>query len=158
MPGTHLRVEMVGPEFSALVRQLTLDAFIEYKDVLEPPTGVLSETLAEVQQSIAEHGAAVAWIGETAVGSARFEVNPDHFYVGRLAVLPAYRRLGVAAALMEIAEIRARELGLPAIQVEVRSALPRNITFFKRLGFVHLETKPHPRSPTATSELLAKLV
>ena len=154
----RLRVELVGPEAAALVYQLTLDAFIEYRDVLDPPTGVLAERVADVERALSEHEAAVAWIGETAVGSVRLEAKVDHLYVGRLAVLPAYRRNEVAAELMVFAEERAIALGLPAVQVEVRTALPGNIAFFKKLGFVHAATNPHPRQPSATSEVLAKAV
>ena len=154
----RFRVELVGAEAAALVYQLTLDAFSEYKDVLDPPTGVLAERVADAERALAEHEAEVAWIGETAVGSGRLEAKADHLYVVRLAVLPAYRRNGVAAGLMAFAEERAIALGLPAVQVEVRTALPGNIAFFKKLGFVHVATNPHPRKPSATSEVLVKAV
>jgi ribosomal protein S18 acetylase RimI-like enzyme len=152
------RIALVGSESAALVHQLTLDAFIEYKGVLEPPTGVLEETVADVERAMSEQEVAIAWVEKAAVGAVRFTIEPDYLYAGRLAVLPAFRRMGIAAELMAFADDRARAHELTAVRVEVRSALPGNIAFFQRLGFIHLETRPHPRLPSATSEVLAKPV
>jgi GNAT superfamily N-acetyltransferase len=149
---------LAGPDRAELVYKLTNESFAEYRDVLQPPTGVLSETLDEVKAAIAVHGAGVAWIGDRAVGSVRFERTPAYLYVGRLSVLPAHRRMGVASALMEFAEAHARAVGLPAVKVEVRTVLTGNIAFFKGLGYIHTETNPHPRMPSATSETLVKIL
>jgi ribosomal protein S18 acetylase RimI-like enzyme len=152
------RIELVGPESAALVHALMTAAFAEYRGRLEPPTGALGESVEDVARAIAAGGAVMIWLGETAAGAMRFSVEPDHLYVGRLAVLPAYRRLGLAARLMTAAEAQAIARSLPEVRVEVRSALPANVAFFERIGFTQREIRPHPRHPTATSVLMAKPV
>lgn len=153
-----LRVAWVGPEDAALVHRLMVAAFAEYDGVLDPPTGALAESVADVARAIAAGVAAVAWVGAEPAGTVRAHVEPGHLYVGRLAVLPAFRRNGVAAALMAAAEAEAAARGLPEVRGEVRTALPGNVAFFARRGYAHRETRPHPRHPSATSELLAKRV
>ena len=39
-------------------------------------------------------GAVLAFVGDEAIASARFKSIPDGLYVGRVAVLPGYRRRG----------------------------------------------------------------
>lgn len=151
-----IRVSRVGSSQAQLVFDLTLKAFGEYRDVLDPPTGVLFETVADVQKSIDAEAAAIAWIGDRAVGAVRWEARPGYLYAGRLAVLPEARGAGVGAALMAFVEDRARMLGLSEVQVGVRSALPGNIAFFHRLGYTQIRIDPHPRNSMATSVTLAK--
>lgn len=158
MAAERVRVEVVGPESAELVHRLMIEAFEEYRDVLQPPTGALLESVEDVTRGIATGGAAVAWLGETTAGAVRFDMEPDHLYVGRLAVPPAYRGRGVASALMAHADERAAAHGLPVVRVEVRSALPGNIALFKRLGFIHVETRPHPRMPSVTTVTLEKSI
>ncbi len=158
MEHAMVRVEPVGGEHVHLIHRLTQAAFAEFRGALDPPSGAEAETPAVVAADIAAGGAAVAWIGQEPVAAVRVARQPDHLYVGRLAVLPSHRGRGVARALMAFAEAHAASLGLPEVRVEVRSALPGNVAFFRRCGFAVVEERPHHRSPTATTVVLAKPV
>ena len=156
MGGEIVRLTVVDGDEAALVRRLMLAAFEEFRGTLEPPSSALDETVEETRRAIDAGGAAVAWVGEEAVGSARFLSREKYLYVGRLAVLPAFRGRGIAAALMGLMEEQARLRGLPEVRVEVRLSLPGNVAFFRRLGFRTVSEQPHPRGPAYWTVVLGK--
>lgn len=158
MPAPALRLTPATSADAALVRQIMLDAFEEFRGTLEPPSSALDETLEDTRRAIDAGGAVIAWLGDTAVGSARYLPRPDYLYVGRLAVLPAHRGRGVAAALMTAMAEQARALNLPEVRVEVRLSLPGNVAFFRRLGFQTVSEQPHPRGPAYWTIILGKPV
>lgn len=153
-----VRVALAGEDEAPLVYAIMMAAFEEFRGNLEPPSSAHDETIAHVRRAMASGGAVLAWDEGTAVGSARFQPRPDHLYVGRLAVLPASRGRGVAAALMAFLADHARRLGLPEVRVEVRQSLPGNVAFFRRLGFQTVSEQPHPRGPAYWTVVLGRRV
>ncbi len=105
---------------AALVHRLMWEAFAEYDGVLEPPTGALAESVADVEAAIDAGGAVLVRQGEVPVASARFQPETDHLYIGRVSVPPAYRGNGLARAVMVFLEELGRRLGLPEARVGVR--------------------------------------
>jgi ribosomal protein S18 acetylase RimI-like enzyme len=156
MSDTVVRLTTANADHAPLVRQIMLDAFAEFRGTLEPPSSALDETLDDTRRAIDAGGAALAWLGDQAVGSVRYLPRPGYLYVGRLAVLPAHRGRGIAAALMNAMEEQARALGLPEIRVEVRLSLPGNVALFRRLGFQTISEQPHPRGPAYWTIILGK--
>ena len=71
----------------------------------------------------------LAWVAGQAVGIAR--LTPDAF-IGRMAVLPEWRRRGVGRALLEAALARARARGLPAVSLHAQT---HAVGFYARAGF-----------------------
>jgi ribosomal protein S18 acetylase RimI-like enzyme len=138
-----------------LVFRLAVAAFEEFRATLVPPPGILAETVEDVAAYIQRGGAVIAWDGDVAVGSARFHREPDHLYVGRVAVPPEFRRRGIASELMRFLETHARSLGLPETRVEVRMALPSNIALYESLGYLPISYQPHPRVPSAVTVKMA---
>jgi amino-acid N-acetyltransferase len=67
------------------------------------------------------------------------EMSPTLVEVRSLAVLPAYRSLGVGGLLVAALVERARERGIPTV-----FALTRAVPFFERLGFVVTATERFP--------------
>ncbi|MBV9898661.1 MAG: GNAT family N-acetyltransferase [Chloroflexi bacterium] len=119
------------------------EAFAEYDGKLPQPSGALRETVEDVRRAMAEGGAALAFIGETGVGSARYLLEADALYVGRVAVLPGYRRRGIASALMAFMEQHAREMGLTRVHIGVRESLPSNLALYESLGYERVNVEPH---------------
>jgi ribosomal protein S18 acetylase RimI-like enzyme len=119
----------------SLLLSLVHAAFEEYRPLLNPPSGAHRETLETIGKKLAEGGAFIAWNGETALGCVLIEYKEDALYLGRLAVLPQYRRLGVARLLIDAVENQARESSLYIVTLSVRVQLPRNRAFFERLGY-----------------------
>ena len=85
------------------------------------------------------------------VASIFCAMNGDALYVGRLAVAPAYRRRGVASALVDAAKAEARRLGAKRITLGARIALPGNVALFRRHGFMIVRETCHPGFTTPTS-------
>ena len=82
----------------------------------------------------------VAEVDGVVVGiGSLLEMSPTLVEVRSLAVLPAYRSLGVGGLLVQGLVERARERGIPTV-----FALTRAVPFFERLGFVVTTTERFP--------------
>jgi GNAT superfamily N-acetyltransferase len=110
-------------------------AFAEYDRCLTPPSGVHTESIESLTAKLARGGGAFAWHGDRAVGSVLFEPRAEALYLGRMAVLPAYRRQGIGARLVAYVEEQALARGLKQITLGVRLQLPENTAFYTRLGY-----------------------
>src|SRR5437588_12556703 len=128
-----VRITRARVEDAPLVQRLMREAFAEYAARLQPPSGSLSETVEDVTGFLERGGAVIAWIGTDAAGTARFEATDDWLYVGRVSVLPAYRRRGIASAMMAAVEAEAIARGLPDVRVGVRMSLPSNLALYRKL-------------------------
>lgn len=70
-------------------------------------------------------------------------------YFGTFAVSPALQGGGVGSALLSAAEQRARELGLPAVEMTVLSVREELIAYYERRGYSRTgETRPFPYGTT----------
>lgn len=153
-----LRIVPAGVADAALVHRIMQAAFAEYRGVLDPPSGVLDESVADVARAIEQGGALLAWDGDTPVGATRYEPRPDCLYVGRVAVLPEHRRTGIATALMRRMIDVARGLGLPAIRVGVRDSLPSHVRLYESFGFVVDLVEQHPRGADKTVRMIQPML
>lgn len=136
-PSASVSIVEATPDDALLVHDLTLAAYEEYRETLVPPSGVFEDSVDDVRGEIEAGGAVIArWNGVPA-GCARYEVAPDgsHLYVGRVAVVPAYRRRGIAGAMMGWCERFAADRGLPEVQLGARLNLPGNIALYTHLGY-----------------------
>lgn len=64
-------------------------------------------------------------------------------YVGKVAVVEGQRGRGLAGHLIDLAEERARDVGLPALELSVRVELTENRATFERLGFAVIAQRSH---------------
>jgi ribosomal protein S18 acetylase RimI-like enzyme len=151
-----LQITLATPDQAALVHQIMQDAFAEYIGVLQPPSGTHAETVEDVRRAMSAGGAILAWEDDTAIGSARYNRKPDHFYIGRVAVLPAYRGKGIASAMMAYLEGMARDAGVERVQIGVRMALPQNLALYQWLGYEIISIAPHEKAPQTMVATLAK--
>ncbi len=145
--GDRMRLVATTVGDAALVHRLTQEAFAEYFGVMPVPSSVHGETLAEVEAWLAKDGGVLAWEGNEAVGAARYKLEPEYLYVGRVAVLPAYRGKGIAVALMRYLEELAPRLGRSQVCLGTRESMPGNIAFYQKLGYQILNVTPHERGP-----------
>ena len=77
--------------------------------------------------------------------------QPDHLYIGKLAVAAQARSQGLARQLIELAETRARALGLPRLRLQTRVELVENHATFTRMGFVQTGETAHEGYDRPTS-------
>ena len=82
--------------------------------------------------------------------------RPDHFYLGKLAVLPACQGRGVGRRLLEAAERHAVRAGKPVIELQTRVELTANHRAFRALGFVETGRTAHPGYDRPTSVTMRK--
>jgi len=153
-----MRITLAGPDDATLVHGIMLAAFAEYRGVLDPPSSAHAETVTDVVHALAAGGGALAWLGAEAVGSARYGRQPDHLYIGRIPVLPAYRGRGIGGALVTFLEGQARILGFSEVRLETRTILRRNLALYERLGYQIREIVPHPRNPAFSFARLGKVL
>lgn len=153
----EVRITVATPDDAPLVHRIMRESFAEYENVLIPPSGANHETVEDVQAAMQQGGAVLAWIGDVPVASARFKIEPDDFYVGRVAVLPAYRQRGIGAAIMRYMEQVARDHHRDVIRVNVRMSLPSNLTFYQRLGYQTVEVVNHPKGPDRFAVMVKRL-
>jgi ribosomal protein S18 acetylase RimI-like enzyme len=134
-------------EDAPAILSITRAAFEEFRDHLDPPSGALKETLDSLLESAfqPDHGVTLALVAGQPIGALRWSIQPQraYLYIGRVAVLPAYRRQGIASALMRWADEHARALRLPAVQFGVRLQAPQNIRFYQHLGYQISEYSQH---------------
>jgi ribosomal protein S18 acetylase RimI-like enzyme len=118
---------------------------------IDPPSSVLKETAADFATRLRDEAAFVAEADGALIGSVFCTGDDDALYIGRLAVAPAWRRRGVASALVEAAKGEARRRGARRITLGARIALPGNVALFQRHGFAVVAQTCHPGFTSPTS-------
>ena len=157
LPPVSALVRLARPDEAPIVHAITQHAFGEYRGVLPVESGALAETLADVEAVFTRGGAVLAIVDEQPVGAARFELETDALYVGRVAVLPSHRRRGIASALMRCCEDLAPGLGRDQVRLEVRQSLPSNVALYQALGYEVTSVEPHPRGPDVSLTMRKRL-
>jgi ribosomal protein S18 acetylase RimI-like enzyme len=137
-----------SPDQAAVVHRIMIAAFEEYRGVLDPPSGAHAETVETVLEEMRKGGAVIAWEDGEPVGSGRWRIEPDYFYIGRVSVLPAQRGRGIARTMIDHMETIARQRGITRLRLGVRMLLPQNIDLYQKLGYVIVEVIQHPRGNT----------
>ena len=131
----NISITEASPGQAVLVHRIMQTAFAEYAGQLNPPSPCHTETIVDVAEAIHKGGAVLAWKDGVAVGSARYAFHEGSFYVGRVSVLPDYRGMGIASAMMDHLEQIALDYGYEQMQLCSRLNLPKYIGLYQRMGF-----------------------
>jgi GNAT superfamily N-acetyltransferase len=85
-----------------LLSRLIVSAFSTHEGRrLDPPSSALKETPEAIRAKLATHGAGIAESDGKPIGCVLFTAEENAvLYIGRLAVAPAWRRRGLARALI----------------------------------------------------------
>jgi predicted N-acetyltransferase YhbS len=134
----------MAPEDAASVAALIRAAFAAQPVVTDPLPSALRVTEADVAANLLAGGGTVAMVTNALAGSALWTEQDGGLYLGRLAVAPAWRRRGVARALVAAAEAAARSAGLPVMRLSTRLVLLDNRRLFAACGFVETTREAHP--------------
>ena len=135
---------------------ILIAAFEEYRGRLDPPSGAHEESAERLRDTLRQAHAVLARSGDELVGCVFYAPVGDCVDLFRLAVLPAYRRRGIARALVEYVESRALALGIPRVQLGVRVALPANRAYYERMGYRFLQARSHTGHAEPTYVILEK--
>lgn len=126
---------------AALVRA----AFAAQSVPTDPPASALRLTAADVVAHLAAGGGgAVEEETGTLAASVMWSEIEGGLYISRLAVGTAFRRRGLARALLESAERAARAARLPRLHLGTRLVLLDNRRLFAGAGFVEVALHAHP--------------
>lgn len=90
-------------------------------------------------------------IGAPPVACVFLTPRTDALYVGKLAVDASHRGKGLARQLIDLADTRARALGLPWQELETRVELVENHATFRAMGFVETGRSAHDGFDCPTS-------
>ncbi len=134
-----------------------LAAFGEYRDVLVVPSSAFDETVGDVAAKLGLGGGVLAWRGDQAIGSGRYEWREGYVYIGRLSVLPEARGRGIGASMMEAIHDLARTRGVPEAHISVRVLLARNIALYERLGYAEVARYQHDRGNELVVDMVKRL-
>ena len=131
-------------------------AFDEYRERLDPPSGVHAETIESVQSKLKTASAVIALVENEVAGCVFYEKENEHVYLGRLSVLPQFRKLGIGRALIDYVEAQAANLKVFRVQLGVRIALPHLKTYYEQLGYRIVSNETHPGYTQPTYEMMEK--
>lgn len=123
---------------------------------INPPSSMHRLTEADIAAK-AETGE--VWvIGTPPVACVFLTYQQESLYIGKLAVAADQRGKGLARALIDVAEVRARDLGLGWLELETRVELVENHAAFARMGFHEVGRKAHAGFDRPTSITFRKAV
>lgn len=143
-----------------------LAAYAEFWGKLDPPSGAFAETEPSIGAKLRKGGAIKAVVdgsgGSEVIGCVLYEPHDEFqgafMYFGRLAVLPAWRRFGVARGLIAAVEEQSKGAGLSRVQIGVRLVLPAHQAYYEALGYQPIEYTCHPGFSQPTSVTMEKQV
>lgn len=142
-------VRAVDPFDAQPILALIRDSFAVMEGRIDPPSSMHRLTPADI---VAQAQQGEVWvIGQPPLACVFLTVKPGALYIGKLAVARSHRGQGLARALIDTAETRARALGLPALELQTRVELVENQAAFRALGFTETGRTAHPGYDHPTS-------
>ena len=139
------KIRRAGAEDANAVQQISAEAYIPtYTAVV----GTIPKPATEDYGSYIERGE--VWILEIEgkpIGVAVLEETPTHLLIYSIAIRPDSQRKGYGMALLAFADKRAIELGLREVRLYTNERMERNLTIYRRHGFIEVGKRPHPSRP-----------
>ncbi|MDT6939747.1 GNAT family N-acetyltransferase [Brucella pseudogrignonensis] len=155
-----VRIAFIGAEFQQWGELLKLirDSFAYMDGVIDPPSSAHLLTVENLQTKARDELGFAAFLGDQLAGCVFIKEKDDHFYLGKLAVAPAFEGQGIGRRLMEEAEQQAVAHGKPELELQTRIELTRNHAVFEKLGFRKIAETSHPGFDRTTSITMRKLI
>ena len=141
----------ISPDDPAIDKVLSLikSTFAFMDGLVDPPSSANGLTTEALRRQAT---AGEVWaIGRPIVACMVLTPMPPALYLGKLAVAPHRRREGLAALLIDLAEDRARDLGLAWVELGTRVELVENQAAFGAMGFAEVMRECHPGFDRPTS-------
>ena len=136
MSGVSLR-----PATSADVPRLTELVQVAYRHYVErigEPPRPMTDNYGVV---VRRHRVTVAESGGEIVGLVVLGAGDEGFFVDNVAVDPAHQGSGVGKALLEHAEVAARDAGFDSIYLYTQEGMVENLVLYARIGYVEYDRR-----------------
>lgn len=133
-------------------------SFAYMDGIIDPPSSAHRLTPETLRAKAAHEVGFIAEAAGKIVGCAFLAGKPDHFYLGKLAVLPSWQGKGIGRRLMEAAEEHARRAGKPVMELQTRVELTANHRTFAALGYVETARTAHEGYDRPTSVTMRKRI
>lgn len=153
---TTITLRAATPDEAELVAETVRAGFAEYQGTLTPPSSAHKEDADSIGQKMAKGGAILAYVDSELAGCVLFYPQDDYLYLGRLAVLPTFRRQGIGKHLVGAVEAKAHEMGITNVHLGVRKALPSNQAMFESLGYKFVSAHIHEGQTEPTFFVMEK--
>lgn len=157
---TSVHIAPIGADFEQWNELLELiqDSFAYMDGVIDPPSSAHLLTVENLQTKARDELGFAAFLGDRLAGCVFIKEKDDHFYLGKLAVAPAFEGQGIGRRLMEEAEQQAVAGGKPELELQTRIELTRNHAVFEKLGFRKIAETAHPGFDRTTSITMRKII
>lgn len=137
-PAPH---RLLPPFDAGPVLDLIRDSFAYMDGMIDPPSSMHHLTDASITE---QARAGEVWvIGTPPVACVFLTPRPGALYLGKLAVAAEARGRGLARQLVDLADLRARALGLPRLELQTRIELAQNHATFRAMGFAETGRSAH---------------
>lgn len=133
------------PAVLALIR----DSFAPLNARIDPPSSADRLTLATLSAQAA--AGEVLSLGTPPVACMILSHDGTELTVGKLAIAQDLRRQGLARRMLNLAEERARHIGLDTLHLQCRVELAENHALFRSCGFREVARTTHPGFSRPTS-------
>ena len=140
------------------VLALIMRAFAAMDGVIDPPSSAHRLTAENLRDKARLETGFAALTDGRIVGCVFVLERTNDFYVGKLAVEPAFQGQGIGRQLMQAVEYLARSRDKLAIELQTRVELTGNHTAFARLGFRETERTAHKGYDRPTSITMRKVL
>ncbi|MBC8716322.1 GNAT family N-acetyltransferase [Ochrobactrum sp. Marseille-Q0166] len=136
--------------------KLIQDSFAYMDGIIDPPSSARRLTINALKEKALVETGFAGFVGDVLVGCVFIAEKEDHFYLGKLAVAPAFEGRGIARQLMAKAERQAVARAKPTMELQVRIELERNHVVFSKLGYRKAAETCHPGFTRTTSITMRK--
>jgi ribosomal protein S18 acetylase RimI-like enzyme len=129
------------PATSADVPRLTELVQVAYGHYVERIGGPPRPMTDDYGEVVRRHRVTVAESGGEIVGLVVLGAGDEGFFVDNVAVDPAHQGIGVGKALLEHAEVAARDAGFDSIYLYTHEGMVENLALYARIGFVEYDRR-----------------
>jgi len=155
---TVLRILPISSDFDRWEDLLRLiqESFTYMDGVIDPPSSAQKLTVDNLREKAKDEAGFAAVIDDELAGCVFIKEKDDRFYLGKLAVTPAFEGQGIGRKLVEKAEQLAVACGKPVMELQTRIELTRNHAVFEKLGYRKVAETAHPGFTRTTSITMRK--
>lgn len=120
------------------IAKITSEAFVKYAQLIGmPTTAALNETAEDIKKDIDENMILVAFVDGVPVGSVRVKVDMEEksAYLYRFGVRLNVQNNGIGKSLMNLVDIKMKELGIKTISLHTGAKVSSLVRFYYGRGF-----------------------